>query len=80
MKPSEADTVSDVAYRIIQYLEQHPQATDSFRGICTWWLRQTESPLPEAAVARALDQLVLEGCVDCHQAPGGERLYRRRMH
>lgn len=80
MKTSEADSVSDAACRIMQYLERHPQATDTFRGICSWWLRQNESPLPEDAVARALDLLILEGCIDSHRAPGGELLYRRRTH
>lgn len=69
-----------VAEQILDYLEQHPQATDTARGIYAWWLRDRDPSLSEGLVIKALQRLVDEGSLDWKQTPGGDILYKRRTH
>ena len=64
MKP-ESDEGYEVARAILQYLHEHPDATDTLEGIAQWWLTRegTERKVKEveSGVAILLDQgLMLE--------------------
>lgn len=80
MTPEDADSVCDTAKRILSYLEKHPQAVDTVRGVWSWWLREQAPRVSEAVVARALDQLVARGDLISQTVPGGEVLFKRRFH
>ncbi len=39
--PSEKNLVRKIANSIIEYIEEHPMAMDTARGIAEWWVRST---------------------------------------
>ncbi len=80
MTPDHAETVSITATRILAYLERHPLAADTVRGISNWWLREQGLQVPESIVAEALESLVEQGQVERQVAAGGEVLFRLRVN
>lgn len=57
--------LSQISEAILAYLQQHPGAADTARGIACWWL---PDPLgrDEALVAKALDALLEQGRLRRH--------------
>ncbi len=81
MAPEEdANSVRETAECILSYLEEHPQAADTVRGVWSWWLRKQAPRVSEAVVAEALEGLVARGYLVSQTAPGGEVLFKRRFH
>lgn len=80
MTPDHADTVGVTAARILAYLERHPLAADTVRGITDWWLREQGAHVSENIVAEALDSLVSQGQVERQEAVGGEVLFKLRVN
>lgn len=80
MTPDHSETVSFAASQILGYLERHPLAADTVRGITNWWLREQGVQVPEAIVAEALEGLVTKGQVERQVAAGGEVLFRLRVN
>jgi len=54
---------SPIAYEILAYLVEHPQARDTLDGIVKWWLLEQRIRRQSAEVKEALAELVREGLV-----------------
>ena len=50
-----------LAEEILRYLEIHPNAVDSVRGIVSWWLQNVECEV--AQVERTLERLSNDGLI-----------------
>jgi hypothetical protein len=65
----------DITRAIRRYLELHPQAVDSERGIREWWLGdQPSRPSPDD-VRAVIEQLVATGEIVVLSLPDGQRAY-----
>ena len=51
---------SEIAYDILVYLSEHPEAQDTLQGIVQWWLLEQEIKTRIRQVERALAGLVAE--------------------
>jgi hypothetical protein len=80
MTSDHAETVSLTATHILAYLERHPLAADTARGISNWWLREQGLQVPESIVVEALETLVAQGQVERQVAAGGEVLFKMRVN
>jgi hypothetical protein len=58
-----SDERSWVAYEILSYLAEHPEAQDTLEGIVQWWLLEQEIKHWTEEVKAALADLVVEGLV-----------------
>ncbi|MDN5849417.1 MAG: winged helix DNA-binding domain-containing protein [Nitrococcus sp.] len=58
---SDEEAIALVAREIKRYLDAHPNATDSLRGITRWWLARQRFETATEIVQRALEHLVAEG-------------------
>lgn len=69
--------MAEIDAAILEYLDEHPDAVDSVRGIATWWLGRELSDIPivEAALAR----LVARECVQRIQLADGSFVFGKRM-
>lgn len=54
---------SDIAWEILAYLAEHPDAQDTIDGIIEWWLLESKIKYQIAAVGKALSELVKKGFV-----------------
>jgi len=54
---------SQVAYKILAYLAEHPDAQDTLEGIVEWWLLEQKIKHRTAQVKEALAELVAKGWV-----------------
>jgi len=52
-----------MAYDILAYLSEHPDAQDTLQGIVEWWLLEQEIKSRINQVERALSELVAKGLV-----------------
>ncbi len=50
---------AELAYRILDYFERHPQAKDTVEGIARWWVQ--DDPVEVRRVLEKLVQLKLVG-------------------
>jgi hypothetical protein len=53
--------VDELSLRILSYLRDNPQATDTLEGIAQWWLFERELRDQVAAVKHSLAGLVADG-------------------
>jgi hypothetical protein len=53
--------VAEIEETIRRYLQAHPQAEDTERGICEWWLRKARRSYSVADVRAAIQALVAAG-------------------
>ena len=53
--------VAEIEEIIRRYLQAHPQAEDTERGICEWWLREARRSYPVGDVREAIRALVAAG-------------------
>ena len=60
---------------IRRYLQAHPQAEDTERGICEWWLRTAPRNYSVADVRAAIQALVAAGELAPLSLPDGQRIY-----
>lgn len=78
-KPPNKDTSVgnelEVEHAVLAYLQQHPQAADTLRGIVNWWLPRQRHEIGCRRIEHVLDQLVAEGLLHCDKLPDGEVLY-----
>ena len=61
---------------IAAYLARSPAAADTARGIADWWMSAMGLDVSADEVARALDELVRRGVVECTPVPGCDPVYR----
>ncbi|TCV94649.1 hypothetical protein EC912_103134 [Luteibacter rhizovicinus] len=64
----------DIERQIVDYLQGHPCAADSVRGIREWWLGN-DTEVDIALVEQALGQLLVQGRVTRVSLPDGSSLY-----
>jgi hypothetical protein len=74
-RPSERIIV--IAALIERYVTEHPQAADTAKGICQWWLASQYYRAPLADVQGALDHLVGLGRLRSTVLADGTVIYAR---
>jgi hypothetical protein len=57
----EPPVVADIEQAIRRYLQAHPHAVDTERGICEWWLRDAHPRYLAGDVHTAIERLVAAG-------------------
>ncbi|HEV8239286.1 MAG TPA: hypothetical protein VGS57_07965 [Thermoanaerobaculia bacterium] len=68
--------MDEISLRVLSYLAENPEATDTPEGIATWWLLEREIRDQSAAVEQALARLVIDGWLVAAQAAGSGVRYR----
>ena len=69
-------TKSRIAYDILAYLAEHPEAQDTLEGIVEWWLLEQRIKRETANVKEALADLVAKGLVLERKGKDGRSHYR----
>ncbi len=67
---------SRIAYEILAYLAEHPDAQDTLDGIVEWWLLKQEIKHRTAEVKASLADLTAEGFVIAEQGVDERTHYR----
>lgn len=67
---------NDIARKIFAYLENHPDAGDTFEGIVQWWLLECKILQHSAEVKDALRYLEEQGLVLEDKKASGRQIYR----
>ena len=73
---SQRDTTSEVALKILRYLDQNPNAADTVEGILEWWLPKQSIYEEEKIVKRALDEMVKQNLILTTRSSDARRHYR----
>ena len=60
---------------VLEYLESHSEAADTFDGITQWWLGSAGVVIPSSALREALMRLVAAGVLRTRSLPGGETFW-----
>lgn len=78
-KPQSRDAAQpgggEIEISVLAYLDHHPQAADTLRGIVNWWLPQQRYESDSQRIERVLGALVARGKLRCDRLPDGETLY-----
>jgi hypothetical protein len=53
-----------LANAILEYLAEHPQASDSLEGIAEWWIMRQQIRVEVTTVAKVLRQLTQSGLLE----------------
>ena len=67
--------VDEIEAIIRRYLQAHPQAVDTERGIHEWWLREAGRTYALADVHAAIEELVASGELAERRLPDGRSIY-----
>lgn len=59
-----APLTSDMAFEILAYLTQRPNAQDTFEGILEWWVLERWIERQRVAVHAAVEELVRSGFLE----------------
>ena len=54
---------SQIAYEILAYMVEHPEAQDTLEGIVEWWLLEQHIARQTGKVKKALAELVTKGLI-----------------
>jgi len=76
------DATQQIAYHILSYLAENPDAQDTLKGISEWWLSEQPGRPNAAAVEEAVARLVSSGLVEAREREGARTYYkvnRRRL-
>jgi hypothetical protein len=76
MPNSRLSRVEVLSRQILDYLQKHPEASDTLEGIASWWLEQQQIEQLVEEVAEALELLVNKGALNVHKKPGGITTYK----
>jgi hypothetical protein len=68
--------MDEISRRILAYLAENPEATDTPEGITQWWLLEREIRDQSAAIERALAALAAEGWLIARHHAGSPTHYR----
>jgi len=61
----------EIAQRILDYLEKHPDAGDTLEGTATWWVMQQQVYESVELVRRSLERLKADGLIqECRNLDG----------
>ena len=66
----------ELARLILGYLEKHPQAEDTLRGISNWWLASQQIEESIDKVAEVIEDLVERGLIETRKNRNGSTLYK----
>jgi len=70
------DSTWEVALRILRYLDQNPNASDTVEGILEWWLPKQSMYEEEKVVERALDSMVERNLILTNRSSDARKHYR----
>ncbi|SRR5258705_892733 len=70
------DSTSEVALKILRYLDQNPHAADTVEGILEWWLLKQSIYEEEKVVKRALDEMVKRNLILVTRSSDARKHYR----
>jgi hypothetical protein len=70
------DATQQIAYHILAYLAENPDAQDTLKGISEWWLSEQPGRLNAAAVEEAVARLVARGLVIASPREGAQTYYK----
>ena len=70
------DATQKIAYHILAYLAEHPEAQDTLKGISEWWLSGHPGRPHAAAVEEAVARLVTDGLVLASEREGTQTYYK----
>jgi hypothetical protein len=70
------DSTSEVALKILRYLDQNPHAADTLEGILEWWLPKQAIYEEEKVVKRALDEMVKRNLILTTRSSDARKHYR----
>jgi hypothetical protein len=76
------DAEQQIAYDILSYLAENPDAQDTLKGISEWWLSEQTGEPNTALVEEVLTILVSDGLVVAREREGAQTYYkvnRRRL-
>jgi len=65
---------ADLAEFIIEYLAEHPQASDTLEGIAEWWIMRQQIRVEIKTLARVVRRLTNDGLLE-KRGRGGRALY-----
>ena len=68
-------SVAEIEALLRRYLKAHPQALDTERGICEWWLGDARGGYSAADVRAAIERLVAKGLLAKVVLPDGQCTY-----
>lgn len=74
-KPEHA--AQEISERILRYLQNHPQASDTVEGITQWWIIHQRYIESYHMVEQVLEGLVQRGLVHCQKNRDGTIFYSR---
>ncbi|MEW6590777.1 MAG: hypothetical protein AB1418_07050 [Pseudomonadota bacterium] len=66
-----------IASEILRYLERHPDAADTARGIRIWWLSRMGTGAEQGDVDRVLAELVAAGRIAQVRIDPGIEIFRK---
>jgi hypothetical protein len=66
-----------LAEAILEYLAEHPQASDTLEGIAEWWIMRQQIRVEAARVAKVLRRLTESGLVE--EIGKGKKTRRYRL-
>ncbi len=72
---SAASDDDEIRRSVLAYLQVHPRAADTLRGVVNWWLPQQRYENSCRRIEQVLAALVAEGLLQRDQLPDGEVLY-----
>ncbi|MEO6800336.1 MAG: hypothetical protein ABI178_10400 [Rhodanobacter sp.] len=70
----------EIRQLVLAYLQRHPQAADTLRGIVNWWLPRQRYESDMQRIEHVLHHLVAEGWLHRDRLPDGEVLYALNKH
>jgi hypothetical protein len=73
-----AALIEGVAQEVLGYLRTHPEACDTARGVCQWWIPRQRLNQSQADVDEALELLRQLGRVGVRAGADGAMLYFAR--
>lgn len=72
---SAANDDDEIRRSVLAYLQSHPQAADTLRGVVNWWLPQQRYENNCLRIEHVLAALVAEGLLHRDRLPDGSVLY-----
>lgn len=72
--------LNELARRILRYVEKHPQAKDTMKGIAEWWLLQDKITESVEQVSKTITWLVTNDYLVEKQVTGSGALYEINPH
>lgn len=62
--PEDSQREGDLARRVLDYLSEHPQATDTLEGIAEWWVMREQVRVDVKLLERVLHRLTEQGFLE----------------